>query len=44
MADEMVARDHPNSCSSGTITTPGVARIAAATSSTANVAANTYQP
>ena len=29
IAMEMVARDQPNSCSSGTISTPGVARMAA---------------
>jgi hypothetical protein len=41
MASEMVARDQPNSPSSGTISTPGVARMPADTSSTAKVTAAT---
>ena len=43
MASEMVARGQPNSCSSGTISTPGVARIAAETSRTAKVVPTTNQ-
>ena len=38
-AAEMLTRVHPNSSSSGTISTPGVARIPAVISSTTNVAA-----
>ena len=38
-ASEMIARFHPNSCSSGTMSTPGVARMPAVISSTTNVAA-----
>ncbi len=44
MAAEIVARDHPNSCSSGTMSTPGVARIAADTSRTTKVVPMTNQP
>jgi hypothetical protein len=44
MAPEMVARDQPNSCSRGTMSTPGVARMAAETSSTAKVVPATNQP
>ncbi len=40
---EMVARDQPNSCSSGTISTPGVARVAAEISRTTKVMARTIQ-
>jgi hypothetical protein len=36
---EMIARLHPNSCSSGTISTPAVARMPADTSSTRKVTA-----
>ena len=34
MAPEMAAADQPNSCSMGTMSTPGVARTAAVTSKT----------
>src|SRR5437660_5159143 len=43
MAAEMVARDQPNSRSKGTMSTPAVARMAAATSSTTKVAPATRQ-
>ena len=39
IAAEIAAVDQPNSCSSGTIKTPGVARTAAVTSSTQKVTA-----
>ncbi len=42
-AMEIVARDQPNSCSSGTIRTPGVARMAAAVSRVRNETASTTQ-
>ena len=44
MASEIVERGQPNSCSSGTMSTPGVARIAAETSRTTKVAPTTNQP
>ena len=40
-AAEITARLQPNSLSSGTISTPGVARMPAVTSSTTNVTAAT---
>ncbi len=42
-ADEIWSLDQPKACSSGTISTPGVARIAAATRSVPNVTAATIQ-
>ncbi len=42
-APAIVARDHPNASSSGTMSTPGVARMAAATSSVTKVTAATIQ-
>ena len=42
-AAEITARLQPNSVSSGTISTPGVARTPAVTSSTTNVTAATTQ-
>jgi hypothetical protein len=42
-AKEMIARFHPNSCSSGTISTPGVARNPAAPISATKVTAATIQ-
>ena len=39
----MVEADQPNSASSGTISTPGVARMPAPTSSTRKVTATTTQ-
>ena len=43
IAKEIVARDHPNSVSSGTIRTPGVARSPAATSKVRKVTPATIQ-
>jgi hypothetical protein len=43
-AAEIVARLQPNSASSGTISTPGVARIPAVTTTTRNVTAATTHP
>jgi len=43
IATEIVARDQPNSCSKGTISTPGVARMAADVSRTTKVMARTIQ-
>jgi hypothetical protein len=43
-ASEMLARLQPNSCSSGTISTPGVARMPAAASRVTKVMAATIQP
>jgi hypothetical protein len=42
-ARETVARDHPNSPSSGTISTPGVERVPDAASRVMNVTAKTIQ-
>jgi hypothetical protein len=42
-ANEIVARDQPNSASSGKRSRPGLARIAPATSKTTNVTAATVQ-
>jgi hypothetical protein len=42
-AKEMVARDHPNSCSSGTISTPGVERTPAVMLATAKQTATITQ-
>ena len=39
IANEIVARDQSNSCSSGTISTPGAARTPAVNSPTTNVTA-----
>jgi len=44
IASEMVALDQPNSCSRGTISTLGVARIPAATSKAKKVKPATSQP
>ena len=43
MANEIVPRDQPNSLSSGTISTPGVARMPAAPSKVKKVIAATTQ-
>lgn len=43
MAPEIVALDQPSSRSSGTMSTPGVARIAADTSRTTKVVPRTHQ-
>ena len=43
IASEMVARLQPKCCSSGTMSTPGVARVAPATSKVAKVTASTIQ-
>ena len=43
-ADEIWASSQPNSCSSGTIITPGVPMAAAVTKSVRNVTATTTQP
>ena len=43
-ADEICASSQPNSCSSGTIITPGVPMAAAVTSSVRKVTATTTQP
>jgi hypothetical protein len=42
-ANEIVARDQSNSCSSGMINTPGAARTPAVKSPTTNVTAATIQ-
>ena len=42
-ANEIVARDHWNSCSSGTISTPGAARTPAVSTTIAKVTAATIQ-
>ena len=43
-ANEMVARDQPNSCSTGTIRMLGMERMPAATSSVTKVIPATYHP
>jgi hypothetical protein len=43
IANEIVVRDQPNACSSGTIKTPGVARTPAEASRVTKVSAATTQ-